>query len=250
MSKIRVVIPSRYGSSRLEGKPLLEILNKPVFWHVYQRCCEAGFHHDDIVLATDDMRIFQKASELGLNVVMTSSNHDSGTDRIFEVATLLDWNDQDIVINVQGDEPLIDPVLIRQVGDFAKNRNEFDIVTAVTSIDSLNDFQNPNIVKAILGLNNLALYFSRSPTPYNRDLPSCTDLAFRHIGIYAYSIEVLSKFCSFGEAPLEAYEKLEQLRAISNGLRIGACHYHGELSHGVDTLPDYLAIKTEMEQNK
>lgn len=247
MKKIKIVIPARYGSSRLEGKPMLEILNKPIFWHVHQRCIEAGFNKNDIYLATDDERILQKALSLNLNTVMTSHQHESGTDRIYEVSRIKGWESQDIVINVQGDEPMISPTLIRQLAEFSASRTEFDITTAVVSIDSLSDFENPNVVKAIVGLHNRALYFTRSAAPYKRETPTAIDLAFKHIGIYAYTVQSLSKFCSFKEAPLEAYEKLEQLRALSNGLSIGVCHYKGNVAHGVDTLSDYLNIKSKME---
>ncbi len=226
---------------------MLEILNKPIFWHVYQRCLEAGFATEDITLATDDERIYQKALSLELNVTMTSFEHDSGTDRIYEVAKVFNWSSDNIVINVQGDEPMIDPRLIRKVADFCSHRDEFDIVTAVTSISSFSDFVNPNVVKAIVGIDNRALYFTRSPSPYNRDEPESTDLAFKHIGIYAYKVGALEKFCSFKKAPLESYEKLEQLRALSNGLSIGVCPYEGEVPHGVDTLSDYQEIKRKME---
>lgn len=247
MNNIKIVIPARYNSSRLKGKLLLEILNKPIFWHVYQRCLEAGFDNKDVFLATDDERIYQKSCTLNLNTVMTSEKHESGTDRIFEVAKMKSWGLNDIVINVQGDEPMISPQLIKQLADFSSNQDKFDITTAITPINSLSDFKNPNVVKAIIGLHNRALYFTRSPSPYKRDDPTSIDLAFKHIGIYAYTIDSLAKFCSFNEAPLEAYEKLEQLRALSNGLSIGAFHYQGNISHGIDTLSDYQKVKTEME---
>lgn len=248
MSRIKIVIPARYGSSRLEGKPMLEILNKPIFWHVYQRCLEAEFASNDIILATDDSRIYQKAISLGLNVMMTSDEHDSGTDRIFEVATVNKWNPTDIVINVQGDEPLISPKLIRGLADFCIRRQEFNITTAVTPICSISELKNPNVVKAIMGLNDLAIYFTRSASPLNRDDPDNFDLAFKHIGIYAYTVDSLSKFCSLEEAPLERYEKLEQLRALSNGMNIGAFHYLGGVCHGIDTQSDYIQIKEFMEK--
>ncbi|ENR5393548.1 3-deoxy-manno-octulosonate cytidylyltransferase [Providencia rettgeri] len=247
MKKIKIVIPARYGSSRLEGKPMLEISNKPIFWHVHKRCIEAGFSKNDIYLATDDDRIYQKSLSLNLNTVMTSSQHESGTDRIYEVSRIKGWEPQDIVINVQGDEPMISPTLIRQLAEFSAFRTEFDITTAVVSIDSFSDFENPNVVKAVVGLHNRALYFTRSAAPYKRDTPTAIDLAFKHIGIYAYTVQSLSKFCSFDEAPLEAYEKLEQLRALSNGLSIGALYYDGEVAHGVDTLSDYQKVKNRME---
>ncbi|EHZ2591248.1 3-deoxy-manno-octulosonate cytidylyltransferase [Vibrio campbellii] len=248
MNTVKIVIPARYGSSRLIGKPLLEINDKPIFWHVFQRCLEAGFDSRDIMLATDDTRIFEKASDLNIPVVMTSCEHDSGTDRIFEVATSQGWNKQDIVINIQGDEPLVDPELIRQLSLFTRKHTEFEITTAVVPIVHSDDFNNPNVVKAVMGLNHRALYFTRSNSPYNRELPSDLSLAFRHVGIYAYTVGALDAFCSFEEAPLEAYEKLEQLRALSNGMAIGACYFEGELAHGVDTWDDYLTIKNRMEK--
>lgn len=247
MEKIKIVIPARYGSSRLEGKPMMEILNKPIFWHVHQRCIEAGFNPEDIYLATDDERIYQKSLSLNLNTVMTSQQHQSGTDRIYEVVRMKKWKSEDIVINVQGDEPMISSTLISQLANFSSSRPEFDITTAVTPISSFSEFEDPNVVKAVMGLNNRALYFTRSTTPYKRDTPDSIDLAFKHIGIYAYTVQSLSKFCSFDEAPLESYEKLEQLRALSNGLNIGAWYYDGKVSHGVDTLSDYQIIKKKME---
>ncbi len=248
MNSVKIVIPARYGSSRLVGKPLLEINDMPIFWHVFQRCLEAGFESSDILLATDDMRIFDKALDLNIPVVMTASEHESGTDRIFEVAEQQGWNEQDIVINVQGDEPLVEPALICQLKEFACSHAEFSIATAVVPISSNDDLINPNVVKAVMGLNNRALYFTRSTCPYNREVSSDHSLAFRHVGIYAYTVGALETFCSYDEAPLEAYEKLEQLRALSNGMAIGACYFDGELSHGVDTWDDYLTIKNKMEK--
>nr|AEB61503.1 KdsB [Providencia alcalifaciens] len=245
---MKIVIPARFGSTRLAGKPMLEISGKPIFWHVYQRCLESGFNSDDIYLATDDERIYQKSVALNINTVITSKSHESGTDRIFEVAKIKNWKSDDIIINVQGDEPMISPVLIQQLASFANARTKFDIITTVAPIHTHEDFENPNIVKAIMGLNNRVLYFTRSPTPYNRDRPDCIELAFKHIGVYSYTVNTLSKFCSFDKAPLENYEKLEQLRALSNGLAIGAFSYEGNIAHGVDTLSDYLKIKNSMER--
>ncbi|WP_045493731.1 3-deoxy-manno-octulosonate cytidylyltransferase [Vibrio hyugaensis] len=248
MNTVKIVIPARYGSSRLHGKPLLEINHKPIFWHVFQRCLEAGFKSGDILLATDDERIFRKATDLSIPVVMTASTHESGSDRIFEAVMSQGWDRQDIILNVQGDEPLVDPALIRQLSAFSRQHTEFEITTAVVPIRHCNDFMNPNVVKAVVGLNHRALYFTRSNSPYNRDLPSDLSLSFRHVGIYAYTVDALDAFCSFEEAPLEAYEKLEQLRALSNGMSIGVCYFEGEVPHGVDTWDDYLIIKDKMEK--
>lgn len=246
---IKIVIPARYGSSRLPGKPLLDINGKPIIWHVVRRCVEAGFSLRDIVVATDDQRIFYALTGFDMTAVMTSADHQSGSDRIYEVASICNWPDDTIVINVQGDEPLIPSELIQSVSAYAKEKPEFVITTAVTPISNAEEFTNPNVVKAILGNNGRALYFTRSASPFCRDNPTCLELAFRHIGIYTYRVAALREFCSFPEAPLERYEKLEQLRALNHGLSIGATIYHGNIPHGVDTIEDYHQIKKLMENN-
>ena len=248
-TNIKVVIPARYGSSRLPGKPLLLICEKPIFWHVAQRCIEAGISINDIIIATDDMRIFDEANRLKLPVLMTSTEHQSGTDRINEVTSKLNWSLETIVLNVQGDEPLIPSKLIQALVSYVKKNPAYSIATAVTPFTKYEDFINPNVVKAILGSQGRALYFTRSASPFNRDNPNDISLAYRHIGIYAYTVESLNLFCSYPEAPLESYEKLEQLRALSNGLTIGACLFEQQLPHGVDTLNDYEIIKKIMENN-
>lgn len=245
--KPKIVIPARYSSSRLPGKPLLEISGKPIVWHVVQRCIEAGFSLDDIIVATDDMRIESILEQLDIQVVMTSNEHQSGSDRIHEVATLCNWSDEIIVINVQGDEPLIPQMLIRMVAQFAKEWPEYSITTAVTPIVSDDDLNNPNVVKAIIGNNGRALYFTRSASPFCRDNPESLDLAYRHIGIYSYRVSALREFCSHPEAPLENYEKLEQLRALSNGMSVGVTKFNTAIPHGVDTIDDYEQVKNIME---
>lgn len=245
-SLTKVVIPARFDSSRLPGKPLLLINNKPIFWHVVQRVLEAGVLLNDIVIATDDLRIQQSAKDLNIPVMMTSSAHVSGTDRINEVATQNNWPNDTVILNVQGDEPLIPALLIRQLIAFTRSNNQFDITTVVSSISTQDDFVNPNVVKAIIGENNRALYFTRSSSPVNRDHPHCLTMAFRHIGIYAYRKLALQSFCTFPEAPLEQYEKLEQLRALSNGMEIGALIIDDAPTHGVDTLQDYQKLKKIM----
>ncbi|MDW1899924.1 3-deoxy-manno-octulosonate cytidylyltransferase [Vibrio sp. Vb1337] len=246
---IKIVIPARYSSSRLPGKPLLEINEKPVVWHVVRRCVEAGFLLKDIVVATDDQRIFDVLATLDITAVMTSTEHQSGSDRIYEVASIFNWPDDTVVINVQGDEPLIPAALIKSIVNYAKDKPEFVITTAVTPITNIEEFTNPNVVKTILGHNGRALYFTRSASPFCRDNSVCLDLAFRHIGIYTYRVAALREFFSHPEAPLEAYEKLEQLRALNHGIPIGATIYLGDIPHGVDTLDDYQHVKRLMENN-
>jgi len=246
---IKVVIPARYASTRLPGKPLLLIDQKPMFWHVVQRCIEAGFKLADIQLATDDMRIFDVAQKHHIPVTMTSSEHESGSDRINEVAQKNNWGDDTIVLNVQGDEPLISKQLIKDLASFALANPHFSITTAAKAISCLDEFINPNVVKAILGQNSQALYFTRSPAPLNRDDNKDLSYAFKHVGVYAYTVASLRSFCSFSEAPLEQYEKLEQLRALSYGMNIGVFVFDGMLKHGVDTSEDYEQIKELMENN-
>ena len=245
--KFKVVIPARYGSSRLPAKPLLEICGKPVFWHVVQRVLEAGVAIDDILIATDDARIEEAAKALSLPVVMTSDKHVSGTDRVHEVALKMAWPESTLVMNVQGDEPLIPACLISDLIQFTQQNTRFSVTTAATPITRLNVFNNLNVVKAIVSEHNEALYFTRAPAPVNRDKPEDLTAAKRHIGVYVYKVAALKTICALPESHLEKLEKLEQLRALSNGLSIGVMDYNGDIPHGIDTKEDYLAVKQKME---
>ncbi|KTD88866.1 3-deoxy-manno-octulosonate cytidylyltransferase [Pseudoalteromonas sp. H71] len=244
---IKVVIPARYGSSRLPGKPLLELKGKPLFWHVVQRVLESGVCLDDIIIATDDDRIFEVAKQLSLPVLMTSNQHESGTDRVNEVAKHFGWESDTIVVNVQGDEPLIPPSAIVSVIEFAVKNKNYEITTAVSSIESTIDLNNPNIVKAIIAENGRALYFTRCAAPFNRDEPHTIYNCFRHIGIYTYRCDVLNKLCLLAPAQLEKIEKLEQLRALSHGYSIGATVLSSAPPHGIDTVEDYKDLLKLME---
>ncbi|MGF1883304.1 3-deoxy-manno-octulosonate cytidylyltransferase [Vibrio splendidus] len=244
---VKVVIPARYGSSRLPGKPLLVLLDKPIIWHVIERCKEAGIEQTDIFVATDDQRISDELKDEGIQVVLTSSSHQSGTDRINEVVGLKEWSGDTVIVNVQGDEPMIPPVLIQQLVSFTLSNPSYHLTTAVVPLRSQDDFVNPNVVKAVLGHNGRALYFTRSASPMNRDNPSDLSFAKRHIGIYAYRVSALKEFCSYAEDELESYEKLEQLRALSHGMSIGAMTFDGVVPHGIDTSDDYETIKKIME---
>ncbi|MGF1848319.1 3-deoxy-manno-octulosonate cytidylyltransferase [Vibrio lentus] len=239
---VKIVIPARYASSRLPGKPLLNLAGKPLVLHVVDRCIEAGMSVKNIFIATDDIRIVESLSSARVAVVMTSALHRSGTDRINEVAKRERWPDNTVVLNVQGDEPLIPSDLIQKVAIFASERDDFDISTAVVPILSQSDFHNVNVVKAIIGRRNRALYFTRSAAPLNRDSNDDLRLAKRHIGIYAYRVGALKQFCTNGEDCLEAYEKLEQLRALSIGMSIGAIEYDGLVPHGIDTIDDFESV--------
>ncbi|TVU75459.1 3-deoxy-manno-octulosonate cytidylyltransferase [Vibrio tasmaniensis] len=245
---VKVVIPARFGSSRLPGKPLLILRNKPVIWHVIERCKEAGIEQADIFVATDDQRISEALKDEDIQVVLTSSSHQSGTDRINEVVELKEWSGDTVVVNVQGDEPMIPSVLIQQLVSFTLSNPSYHLTTAVVPLRSQDDFVNPNVVKAVLGHNGRALYFTRSASPMNRDNPSDLSFAKRHIGIYAYRVSALKEFCSYAEDELEGYEKLEQLRALSHGMSIGAMTFDSVVPHGIDTSDDYETIKKIMEE--
>lgn len=242
-----IVIPSRYGSSRLPGKPLLDIAGKPMVQHVYEAARKA--QADDIVIATDDERIVSACESFGAKVVMTRAEHESGTDRIAEVADQCGWQDDDIVINVQGDEPLMPAAAIAQVGDNLERVRAADMATLCAPIDDAEAILNPNVVKVVYDQNGLALYFSRAPIPWNRDTASgAKALAMKHIGIYAYRVGKLKAITAEPVCALEDAEKLEQLRAMWMGLRIHvepACDKPGP---GVDTAEDLALMQKLLGQ--
>ncbi|MDO6635777.1 3-deoxy-manno-octulosonate cytidylyltransferase [Pseudoalteromonas carrageenovora] len=247
-SLVKVVIPARYGSSRLPAKPLLEINGKPIFWHVAQRVLEAGIKIANIYIATDHKEIESLAIKLNLPVVMTEKEHVSGTERVNEVANKFGWQDDVLVINVQGDEPLIPPTLIKRLSFFAKENSEYGMTTVATPILGYDDFVSSNVVKVVENDVNQALYFTRSPVPYNRDNPTDFTNAKRHVGIYAYRVGTLRRLCEVPESRLEGIEKLEQLRALSKGCVIGVLTYDGVIPHGIDIEEDFQRIKKLMEQ--
>lgn len=215
----RVVIPARYDSSRLPGKALLPLAGKPMLQWVHERAraCAAS----ETIIATDDERIAVAARGFGAEVALTGRAHVSGTDRIAEVAVARGWADTDIVVNVQGDEPLIPPAVIDQVAALLATHARADIATLAVKIDSLSDFQDPNNVKVACDASGRALYFSRAPIPWNRDAPAVlTGAAFRHVGIYAYRVAALRRLATLPPGRLEQLEKLEQLRALENGFEI------------------------------
>lgn len=220
----RVVIPARYASSRLPGKPLMSVAGKPMVQWVYERSCAAGAR--EVLIATDDERIASAAHAFGAHAVMTGV-HASGTDRIAEVARSRGWAGQDIVVNVQGDEPLMPVALIGQVAGLLETQPQADIATLATPITSLEELLDPNVVKVVTDARGMALYFSRAPIPWNRDgagagLDSQSDCggARRHLGIYAYRVAALLRVAQLAPGALEEREKLEQLRALEHGMRI------------------------------
>jgi 3-deoxy-manno-octulosonate cytidylyltransferase (CMP-KDO synthetase) len=215
----RVVIPARFDSSRLPGKALLPLAGKPMLQWVHERA--RASRAAEVVVATDDERIASAARGFGADVALTARTHLSGTDRIAEVAATRGWLDDDVVVNVQGDEPLIPPVVIDQVAKLLTTHARADIATLAVKLDSPADLQDPNVVKAACDAGGRALYFSRAPVPWNRDAPTTlTGAHLRHVGIYAYRVAALRRLAALSPTRLEQIEKLEQLRALEHGMEI------------------------------
>ena len=251
MTAFKVAIPARYGSTRLPGKPLRAIAGRPMLEHVYQQALASGA--EEVVIATDDVRIQQVARALGAKVVMTAAGHASGTDRLAEVATQLDWPDETIVVNLQGDEPLMPPALLRQVALGLAGHPEAGIATLCTRISQVHEVFDPHVVKVVLDAQGYALYFSRAPVPYHRDefskhgerlsqLPAGTDY-FRHLGLYAYRAADLRRYPTLPPCRLEQAESLEQLRGLWNGIRIYVEEALEVPPPGVDTEADLARVE-------
>ncbi|WP_237064882.1 3-deoxy-manno-octulosonate cytidylyltransferase [Microbulbifer guangxiensis] len=248
-----VVIPARFGSSRLPGKPLADIGGKPMIQHVYERAGESSAQR--VVVATDDMRVAEAVQAFGGEVCMTSADHASGTDRLQEVAANLGLAGDRIIVNVQGDEPLIPAAVIDQVaGNLARNTSA-GVATLAEPIESLEDFRNPNIVKVVASESGLARYFSRAPIPWPRDafaierqeLPEGL-IARRHIGIYAYRVALLNRFVGWPMAPLEQFECLEQLRFLYHDEQIHVDDALEQVPGGVDTEADLERMRRLLAQ--
>lgn len=253
-----VVIPARYASSRLPGKPLADIGGKPMIQHVYERACKSGASR--VVIATDDSRIEAACHEFGAEVVMTSADHASGTDRLEEVARKLDFEPRDRVVNVQGDEPLIPPQLIDQVAANLETFPEAAIATLCEPITDTPTLFNPNVVKVVADARGMAHYFSRAPIPWARAdwaaNPASTDKLpmpasaryFRHIGIYGYRVSLLRAFVNWSPAPTEITESLEQLRALYNGALVHVAEACVTPVGGVDTEQDLERLRTMVNE--
>lgn len=244
----KVVIPARYASSRLPGKPLLDIAGKPMVVWVAGQAVASGA--DAVVVATDHAAIADVVRQHGYEAVMTRPDHTSGTDRIAEVAQQFAWSDQTIVVNVQGDEPLIDPKLIREVAQSLAQHPEAAIATACHPIHDKASMLNPGIVKVVMDSSGHALYFSRAPIPYARDAFAAnmdvpTDMpVYRHIGIYAYRVAFLRAYAGLEPAAIEHFEALEQLRALWHGYKISVAITEHAPAAGVDTEADLAHVRT------
>jgi len=238
----KVVIPARYASTRLPGKPLLDIGGKPMVIRVAEQANKSGA--DDVIIATDVEKIIQVAQAHAVAAVLTRVDHLSGTDRIAEVAQTLAWDDDDIVVNVQGDEPLIDPQLIQEVAITLANSNNAVMATACHAIHDEASMRNPNIVKVVMDTEGNALYFSRSPIPYPRDDTYKQHIkAYRHIGIYAYRVGFLKQYTDLKVTELEQIESLEQLRVLYHGYKIAVSITKNAPASGVDTQADLDAVR-------
>ncbi len=229
----KVVIPARYASTRLPGKPLLMLAGRSLLQRVHERALASGA--EEVIVATDDQRIAAAAQAFGASVAMTLATHASGTDRIAEVAQARGWAADTIVVNVQGDEPLLPPALVGQVAALLAAHPSAAIATLFAPIESLEEFLNPNVVKLVADEGGRALYVSRAPSPWPRDAvsesrPAQFAGALRHIGMYAYRAAALRRLSALPPAKLEDTEKLEQLRALANGFEIrvaAACERPG-----------------------
>ncbi|MCH2157190.1 MAG: 3-deoxy-manno-octulosonate cytidylyltransferase [Oleiphilaceae bacterium] len=252
MQPYSVIIPARFASQRLPGKPLIDIAGKPMIRHVYEQVKDLGAQR--IIVATDNTDIERACLDFGADVVMTSPDHPSGTDRLEEVVRELDMDDDEIIVNVQGDEPLIPAALIEQVAQNLSAHPEAGIATLCERILDLDTVLNPNAVKVVFDEHGFASYFSRAPIPYARDAlsekpPRLSSTAeyFRHIGMYAYRAGFLKQYVQWVPSMTEKVEKLEQLRALSNGVKI-----HIELAKqtppaGVDTQEDLDRVRAHFE---
>ncbi len=243
LDTFKVIIPARYDSTRLPGKPLRDIAGKPMLQLVHEVAKKSGA--GDVVVATDDERIRRAAEDFGASVCMTSRAHRSGTERIAEAAASLGWGEAEVVVNLQGDEPHMPPELLGEVAADLAVHEQAGIATLCTPIDSSEDAIDPNVVKVVRDHAGYALYFSRAPIPWLRDefplapgpLPE-PRVFLRHIGIYAYRVEALREFVTLPESPLAQGEALEQLRALANGIKIHVALASQVPPPGIDTEDD------------
>ena len=243
MKKTAIIIPARYASTRLPAKPLLEVKNKPIIQYVYEAAKKSTLQ-DIVIVATDDIRIKEAVEVFGGLCEMTNPNHKCGSDRIAEIASR--HPEFEYILNLQGDEPQITPDVIDLAIQTLKNDKTADISTLVRKITSKEQIENPNCVKCVFDNNNNALYFSRCPIPYERNVNQASYYA--HIGIYCYKKESLEKITKLEQADIEKQESLEQLRALKNGMKIKVAITDLNPT-GIDTIEDYEKFKSIMEKN-
>lgn len=247
-----VVIPARFASTRLPGKPLLTLGDRPMLQHAWERACASAA--DSVIIATDDERIAAAAAAWGADVCLTSAAHASGTDRLAEVAALRALDEEAVVVNVQGDEPLIPPAVIDQVANNLAASRACAIATLCEPLETVAQLADPNVVKVVRDGRERALYFSRAPVPFARDQQPMEAAAalpeagqwWRHIGLYAYRAGFLHRFVAWGPAPLEQLEQLEQLRALYYGEQIHVAEACEPVPGGVDTAADLEAVRARL----
>lgn len=242
--KVLCVIPARYASTRLPGKPLSMIAGKPMIQHVYERACQAQLPNE-VVVATDNELVEKVVLDFGGKAVMTSPDHPSGTDRLAEVALM--YPDVDVIVNVQGDEPMIPPEVIDRLAEAFNGDTDLNMATMKVVMDE-EDYENPAAVKVVTDQQGYALYFSRSLMPYPRNKPEGFKV-FKHVGIYAYRRNFLLKYAALAPTPLEKAESLEQLRALENGYKIKVLESDFQ-GIGVDTPEDLAAVNALFEKMK
>lgn len=242
---MHVIIPARYASTRLPGKPLLDIAGKPMIVRVAECARDSGAQR--VVVATDDTRIHDAVTAAGFEVVVTRADHASGTDRLAEAIDKLDIDDDAIVVNLQGDEPLMPPRLVREVAALLAAHPAAAMATACHAIANRDDFLNPNVVKVVTDHESYALYFSRAPIPWPRDAMAGTASgpvkAFRHIGLYAYRAGFVARYAAWPACPLETTESLEQLRVLWHGEKIVVVEADEAPAAGVDTPEDLERVR-------
>jgi len=247
MLRYNIIIPARMASQRLPRKPLLMIAGCPLLELVYRQACRANA--DRIVIATDDSEIFEVACGFGAEAIMTSDKHESGSDRIAECANQLNWDDEQILVNLQGDEPLMPPACLDQVAALLESDPQADVASLFWPLDDSEEVENPNVVKVVQKQNGHALYFSRSVIPFARGYASISNAGAdglqwnRHIGLYAYRAGALRAFAALKPTPLEAAEKLEQLRFLETGRTIRMAQACVHIPAGIDTPEDLERVR-------
>ncbi|WP_423064210.1 3-deoxy-manno-octulosonate cytidylyltransferase [Candidiatus Paracoxiella cheracis] len=245
--EFHVVIPVRYDSTRLPGKALADIGGKPMVQHVYERALNSGA--EEVIIATDDKRIAEVAESFGAHVCMTSADHKSGTERLAEAVVALGLEDDEIVVCLQGDEPLIPPEIIRQVAEDLEEHDNVKVSSICVPIKETYELFSPSVTKVVLNRRNYAMYFSRAPIPYGRDTFSdqqnikLNGSHFRHVGLYAYRVGFVQEYLEWGPCPAEELEGLEQLRILWQGGRIHMAVAKSNLQLGVDTEEDLARVR-------
>ncbi len=249
---MHIIIPARYASTRLPGKPLADIAGKPLIQHVYERARESGAQ--SVTIATDDERIHTAAQGFGAPVCMTSPYHRSGTERLAEVIEKLGIGERETVVNLQGDEPLMPPGLVRDVANALASHPDAVVATACHAIQDRAEFVNPNVVKVVFDENGYALYFSRAPIPWPRGVMVGKEeaplRAYRHIGLYAYRAGFVRRYAAWPACQAEEAEQLEQLRVLWHGERIAVCETRERPGAGVDTPEDLERVRQQFGNGK